>query len=294
MEMKKNGEKIKIIIVSDIRGKKQSILPFGLKLAKHLEAEVDIIHNVDARSVHGVPSSYSDSQTIKPGLKLTYNQIIEREILHANSMLDEVLSKEASKLNFPLTINKVIKEGRIVKEIKDSSETVALSIILINEEVDDYIFHSQKEIVEFVESVDDVSLLIPPQTNFQLFKNIIFITDFSNNFGLSSLSKITSLLKFTNPQITAIDVAGPKRYLEKSLKCKKWQEYAENEFAGDVKTMVLKGKKQAPVLLDYINKVKSDLIIYSYRKPGFINHIFHGSLLEKLLKKKQYPIMYLH
>jgi len=294
MKQDMNSEKTKIIIVSDIRGKKQSILPFGLNLAKYLQAEVDIVHNVDVRSVHGVPSSYSDSQTIKPGSKLTYDKIIEREIMQANSILDEVLSKEASKLNFPLTINKVIKEGRIVKEIKDASERVARSIILINEEVDDYIFHSQKEIVEFVESVDAVSLLIPPGSNFQMFKDIAFITDFSNNFGLSSLSKITTLLLYMNPQITAIDVARPKRYPEKKLKCEKWQEHAEKEFTGNLKTMVLKGKKHARVLQQYIKTSNPDLIIYSYRKLGFINRIFHKSLLEKLLKKEQYPILYLH
>jgi hypothetical protein len=293
MTQKVDPEKTKIIIVSDIRGNKPNSIPFGLNLAKFLQAEVDIIHNIDARSVHGVPSSYSDSQTLKPGVKLSYDKIIEREIIKGNSILDEVLSKEASKLNYPLTINKVVKAGRIDEEINDSLVHNALNIVLINENVDDYIFHSQKEIIELIEGLEAISLLIPSTQKFQPFKEIAFITDFSNNFGLNLLSRITVPLQQMNSEITFIDVARPRKYSEKRLKCENWKEQAKNDFWGEIKTTVLKGKNHAQVLQEYIETTKPDLIIYSYRKLGFIDRIFHSSFLEKLLLQKQYPVLYL-
>lgn len=283
----------KIIIVSDIKGSNQSILPYGLKLARYLQAEVDIVHVVDARVQQGVPSRYADSQSVTPGPKLTFDKIIEREIEDARNVLEKILSKEASSLNFPLKINKIVKEGRINDEIKETVKNGAQCLLLINEEVDDYIFQSHKEIIELIESTDAVTILVPPGIDFQLFKEIALITDFSNNFGLSSFSKTTSLLHKLNPKITAVDVARPKRFSEKELKGNKWKQVFESTIFKNIKTLVLKGKNHSDVLQQYIKKAKPDLIIYSYRKPGFINRLFHNSFLEKLLKGEEYPIIYL-
>jgi len=52
---------MKLIIVSDIMGQQESILPYGLQLAKYLQADVDILQVTDARVQQGVQTSYSDS-----------------------------------------------------------------------------------------------------------------------------------------------------------------------------------------------------------------------------------------
>lgn len=293
MNNKENNEETKVIILSDIRSKGQSILPFGLRLAKHLHAEVDIIHIIDVRKQQGDAGKHGDSKSITPDPKMTFDKIVEREVSEASSIMEKVLSKEASRLNFPLKINKVIKEGRINKEIEESVGNAAQCIVLINQEADDYIFHSRNEIIELIESIDVISLLVPAGIEFKVFKEIVFITDFSNNFGLSSISKTTFLLHKLDPQITAVDVARPKRYLEKELKGNKWSQAFKETVFPNIKTLVLKGKKHSSAFQQYLNKEKPDLVIYSYRKPGFINQLFHNSLLEDLLKKAEYPIIYL-
>jgi hypothetical protein len=196
-------------------------------------------------------------------------------------------------LNFPLKINTVVKEGRIYKEIEESVTNTAQSVVLINEEPDDYVFHSDQEIIELIESISAVTLLVPPKIDFEVFKNITLITDFSNHLGLNSLLKTSFLLHKLNPQITAVDVARSKKFSEKELKGKKWQKTFESKIFENTKTLVLKGKNHSEVLQKFINQVKPDLIIYSYLKPGFINKLLHSSFLENLLKKKDYPIIYL-
>lgn len=74
---------MKIVIVSDIRGSSESIIPYGLNLAKRLETEVEIIHVIDSRVIQGVPSRYADSQSIAAGNKQTVNEIIQKEKINA-------------------------------------------------------------------------------------------------------------------------------------------------------------------------------------------------------------------
>lgn len=293
MNNKGNTENTKLIIISDIRSKAQSILPYGLHLAKHLQVEVDIIHMVDARSQHGVPSRYADSQTLTPGPKLTYDKIIQREIEQATITLEKLLSKEASRLNFPLKINKVIKEGSINEGIKESVANADKCLLLINLEVDDYIFHSRKEIVQLTKSVNAVTLLVPPQLVFHEFNKVVLITDFSNNFGLNAYSKTISFLYKFNPHINVVDVAKPTRFLEKEVKSKQWMQALDPATFRTIKTEVLKGKNPSDALQQYINKLKPNLIIYTSRKLGFLNRFIYKSFFENLLDRVEYPIMYL-
>lgn len=293
MKQNENIEKVKIIMVSDIKGDRSSILPYALRLAKHLEADMEIVHVVDSRNQLGVPSRYADSQTLTPGPKLTHQKIIQRELDEAKRLLDDILSGEASRLNYPLNIKTTVKSGKLIDELSDNIPRDAKHILIINSEADNYIFHSRGEMIELAKQVNAVTLLVPPDIKFEAFKEIALITDFSNKFGLSSYSKKVDFLKTFNPQIMAIDVAKPKRFFEKELKSQKWRKAFESSTLQSIKTRVITGKNHSDTLLQYIGSVKPQLIIYSYRKPGFFNWLFHKPFFENIINKANYPIMYL-
>jgi hypothetical protein len=59
----------RIVLISDISGESESIIPWGLNLGKHTGSEVDILHIIDPRDKQGVESPVSDSQSITPGDK---------------------------------------------------------------------------------------------------------------------------------------------------------------------------------------------------------------------------------
>ena len=52
---------MRITIISDIKGNAESIIPYGLNLAKHLKGEVNLVHVIDSRMAQGVSSMYADS-----------------------------------------------------------------------------------------------------------------------------------------------------------------------------------------------------------------------------------------
>lgn len=291
--MEKNKDYTKIIIVSDIKGDAKSIHPYGFNLAKFLHAEVNVLHVIDSRLEHGVPSRYADSQTLSPGPKLSHKKIIEREVKQASMMLDKMISQEASRLNYPLKVKKVIKVGSIKEEIQNLMDTDKKNLLLINSETDDYHFHNRQEMIEVCKNIKATTLLVPPNLSFEPFHEITLITDFSNNYGINAYEKNKTFLRKFKPFIMAIDVAKPARFLEKKLKSEKWREHCEANSLQTINTKVLKGKNRSGALDYYINKEKPNLIIYAYRKLGFLNRLFHRPFFESILNNAKYPVIYM-
>ncbi len=93
------------MIISDIEGKADSIIPYGLRLGKHTETEVDIIHIIDPRNKQGATSPFADSKSITPGRVMPHDYILAREQNRASKAIEKLLSGEASRLNYPLKID---------------------------------------------------------------------------------------------------------------------------------------------------------------------------------------------
>ncbi|NJM14089.1 MAG: hypothetical protein HC896_00675 [Bacteroidales bacterium] len=209
---------MQVITISDIKGKTKSIIPYGLNLAKRLQAKVDIIHSIDSRTQHGVNSPYADSQSITPGNKLSHEEIMLREKNTTRNALDKLLSREASVLNFPLKVNVTIEENTLKKTINSKTGNDSNTLVAVNSEPDNYIFHSQKEIVETLKNSNLQVLVVPPGRKFKEFSNVLLVTNFSSNKGFDKYSKAVFLLRDFKPLIHAVDVAKPNKYIEKEIK----------------------------------------------------------------------------
>ncbi|MCB2196718.1 MAG: hypothetical protein KQH79_12720 [Bacteroidetes bacterium] len=270
---------MKTIIISDIKGKDKSIIPYGLNLAKKLECEVDILHIVDSRSLHGVQSAYSDSQSVTPGKKLSHQEIIEREKKHAEMELDKILSREASMLNYPLKINTFVVEGSIERKIREQIKTDNDTVLLINSEHDNFIFHSKSEILDTIYNLDTATLLVPGDTSFHEFKNVFLLSNPAPR-KIKRLKKKMSFLKVFNPVIKAIHVVRAKNYDRLMQKDKILESIRKDRFTPfEFKSITLAGKKFMPTLSGFIEKETPDLIM---------NLMNRKSIFKRMLQKKRY------
>jgi hypothetical protein len=291
--MKVKDPNKKLIIVSDIKSQKPGVIPFGLNLAKYLHLKVDILHTVDSRSQHGVPSRYADSQTLAPASKLSHEEIIEREKNHAGAELETLLSKEASRLNFPLRIEIRVRGGAILEGLQKLTKNKPESLVIINSQADGYIFNSQKEIIETVSNISAIPLLVPANMLFTPIKNVVMVTDFSNGLGVNTFSNVNAILEQFKPQINAVEVVDPSRYNEKIVKSKKWKQKFESEIDETVNTEVIKSTKPSRSLQQYFFTLPPDLVVFTTQKMGFLKRWFGKSLVESFLKDSQYPTVYL-
>ncbi|MFW5721457.1 MAG: universal stress protein, partial [Bacteroidota bacterium] len=239
---------MKIIIISDIKGESESVIPYGLNLAKNLEAEVEIIHVIDSRTLQGVQSPYSDSQSVSPGNKLSHKEIIEREKKFAEIELDKLLSSEASRLNYPLKIKTHIVEGNNEKIISQRIKSAKQSILIMSSVPDNLVFSSRKEILDIIYRLDTLSLLVSPGYKYKEFKKVALLS-------IPKLKKINTIkerLKFLehfNPGIHIVNFVKNKNKVKRKIKNGTLERTLKEEFKPfDAQLNTIYQKKQKPCL----------------------------------------------
>ncbi len=283
---------MKIIIISDIRSKSESIIPFGLKLARQLKSMVDIIHTIDSRTEHAVPSSYSDSQTFAlDGKKLSYKETMEREKRTAKLLLDKLISHDASNLHYPLKVNIIIEENSIEQKIRDYLNKGCSYLFLLSSKPDGHIFTTMGEIFDAVNETGAKSLIIPPGQEYNAFKNFLIPADFSSS-DFKKYKQILFLLRSFKPLINAVGVLKTRNNAEAEAIEAKWKNEALKYFKVDtLETILLEGNDYPDSLVNYINRNKPDLILLFYKKENILKSLFSESTSLKIIKRIETPVL---
>ncbi len=284
---------MKIVIVSDIRGKAESIIPYGLKLARYLESEVDIIHVVDPRTEPVLPSSYADSQTFAlDGNKFNYEDTMHREKRNASLALDQLLSKEASKLNYPLKIKSIIEEDTIENKLREYAENESGSLVLINSQPDGHMFKTHQDMIDTIKDAGAMCIFVPPGHLFSEFKSVTIPCDLTNH-DLDKYRQASFFLQHFNPLINAIDLDKNPHNTDFEEKARQWQELATEIFVPSVISIsILIGNEYAETLISHINGIDTDLIFFLPKEQNFLANLFYKSMERQLLDTMKAPFLY--
>ncbi len=282
---------MKTFIISDIHGKSESIIPYGLNLAKTFEAEVDILHTIDSRVFQGEYSSFSDSQSITPGHTFSQEEVIEREKNWAKIELDKLLSSEASRLNYPLNINTIVEENSIMEAAQTKHQNEPTAIFVISIEPDGYIFETKEEIRETIKNTGIICILVSPGIEFRGFKKVLLPTDFDSK-KISAFTVVKSFLEHFKPIVNAVSVTTQNDFTELELKGKAWKEVAGKYFLpSTLKTNVIEGEKFMDTLLTYLKRNNFDLVLLVLQKPNAIKSLFTKNELSTLPEHTNMPVL---
>jgi len=284
---------MKTIIISDIKGKGESIIPYGLHLAKNIESEVDIIHIIDSRAQQGVQSTYSDSQSFTPGSKLSHDEIIDRERHYAEKELDRLLSSEASRLNYPLKINTIIEVGEVEKKLTGLLNDEGKCLIIANSKHDNYIFHSQQEILEIMQGLKGVPLLVPSGNTFEQIDNILLIP----NFTSEDITRIRDDISFLEPfksHVNAVHVEKTDEFKQNEIKDGVVEDLINKRltpFTFELNTLT--GNNYIETITNYLNKTNPDLVLMVKNNKTLFEKILQkrNDKNEKLLQDINYPVL---
>ncbi len=282
---------MKTIIISDIHSKSESIIPYGLNLAKTLETEVDILHTIDSRVFQGEYSSFSDSQSITPGHTFSQEEVIEREKNWAKIELDKLLSREASRLNYPLKINTIVEESSIMEATQTKYQNESTAVFVISNEPDGYIFETKDEIRETIKNTGIICLLVSPGFEFRDFKKVLLPTDFDSK-KISAFTDVKSFLERFNPIVNAVSVSTQNDFTELELKGKAWKEVAGKYFLpSSLRTNIIEGEKFMDTLLTYLKRNNFDLVLLVLQKPNVIKSLFTKDELSTLPEHTNFPVL---
>jgi hypothetical protein len=213
---------MKTIIISDINSEADTIIPYGLRVGRAFETETDVLHIIDLRALQTVYSKESDSQSISPGSKLSQKEIAEREKGLAERKMDKILSAEASRLNYPLKVNRVIVENTVEEEIVKRAGEKETTIFVISAEPDGTMFRSLDEILSVLKTAGAIAVIVPPGKKYKNFEKIVLPVDF-NHMDTTQFTDVKFVIDRFEPFINMVSVTNGKSYLEMELKTEFWK-----------------------------------------------------------------------
>lgn len=277
------------IIISDIHNKEESILPYALNFTKHLYPKTTILHVVDPRKQHAVSSAYADSQTFEVGEKLSHEDTIERELKQTRQALDELLSYEASRLNFPLRTNVVVKENTLEKQLQEEGGRYGNTLVLVSSKPDGEIVENFDAFLETVKRLKLLTLIVPAGMEFSNPSKAFTLFDFDKGRE-TGLMSVLSLLKPFNLKVNVGDMDRDGKYVELEIKSTAWEEVMKKYFQpeGGISTNILSGKDQSKSLIDFIRRNNYHLVLLPV---GEAKGKFSNNLIRRLIDELDLPIL---
>jgi hypothetical protein len=278
---------MKVIIINDIKGDKESIIPYGLNLAKYLETEVILVHVVDPRVQQAVPGVIADSSSVSPGEKLLGDEMTNKELEESKLELNKYLSYEISRLNYPLKWGLDISVNSIENKMTELVENYPGALFVVNKEPDNYIFDSQKETVDITKTFEGLCLFVPPGEEFVPFNSVLIPTGFSDE-EKKGILKVQQLL---NHFIPVINLLGrPEHEEEKEITA--FTDMDQLFPKATVNYNVLEKGNFDEEFIHYAKMLNPGLIVVLEEKKGFWSRLFKKELIKKLLETAESPVLY--
>lgn len=253
---------MKTIILSDINNSAKTIIPYGLRLARELESEVDILHVIDPRSYQGTYGSVSDSQSITPGDTLSHKETIRHEKHRVSVKLDKLLSAEGSRLNYPLKINRVIVENSLEDELEKRVAEYPNCLLLVNAEADQDMIDTTDEIVRLIKKTGVPSIIVPPGESFKSDISALMPLNLDQN-NFSSLPGLKFFFSGLKMNIEAVGVVLNGDYTSMELKSMAWKETVTELYLPEtnLKTSILEGTHFNETISNYFKRNNRDMLI---------------------------------
>ncbi|MEX0982804.1 MAG: hypothetical protein WD577_05325 [Bacteroidales bacterium] len=253
---------MKVIIISDIKSERKSIIPYGLNLGKHNETKVEIVHMIDPRTHQGVSSPYSDSQSITPGNKLSQDELFNREKNLVGRGLDKLLSAEASRLNYPLKYETRILVDSVDQGLKNIFSEYKEEICVTSLVPDHSMIANLSELMGIFDRVEVPLLIVPPGFKFRELADIIVVTDYSKE-SHDPVSQALQWFRSFPLTIRAIDITDLNNIAEEEDNRDLW-EATVNDFitqSMNLNTKILIGDRERETILEQIIKREADIVM---------------------------------
>lgn len=278
---------MKVIIINDIKGDKESIIPYGLNLAKHLEQEAIILHVIDPRVQQAVPSVVADSSTVSADEKLSNRELMAKELRQSKQELDSYLSAEISRLNYPLKWEMDISFGSIQSKVAELAEEFPDAVFVLNKQPDHYIFESQKESIDISKTFEGMCLFVPSGAKFVPYKSLLAPCGFAED----ELDAFTAVHEFIYPFESVFNLLGRTKEERKN----------ENELMLHVDQLFpkatvnyreIKDDNFEDEFVDFADMIEPDLLVIFEEQQGFWKSLVKKELVRKVLETTKSPVLY--
>ena len=162
------------------------------------------------------------------------------------------------------------------------------TIFVVNKEADDYVFHSQKEIVDICKGIDGITLLVPPGREFMKFDNVLLPADFVDQ-DFKGYPRVADFLNHFAPIVNAIGEAEKNKEPE----AKNWVSSVGHVLEkSSVNWKLLTSENFESDFIDFVGMVEPDLTLLFEKPQSLIDSIFKKELIIKVLESTDTPVLF--
>jgi hypothetical protein len=283
---------MRTIIISDIEGDRESILPGGLRIGRSTETEVWIVHTVDPRIQHGTSSPQADSKSISPGSKLSHDEILRREKNKAHLALQKFISGEGSRLNYPLKIKLLVEEGSMKERFSEIENRNPGALLLANSVPGNSMVEDLDELLSVVKDLQTLTYFIPPNYPFSEMKTVLLFSLFDKD-SYQLIREIAHWMEPFHPLIHAFGVTDPGNQLQMDRESSAWKRAVNSYFNPpmSLRTATLSGGDPLEMILQYADKRKPDILLVPRRAVRKGNSgLLSIRALKTLIEESNIPI----
>lgn len=266
------------------------LLRYATGLAKDLQMSVHLMYVQD-------PNIYP---TTMPGSMGDVTVLLQEnmEIIAANmkKVLEQQVREIHKEMSPDIPIDFSSKTG-IVSLIASEfiSENNIASIILESQE-DGNIWSQTSTNMEIVRHVNCPVWIIPYNSVYQPFNEIIYATDY-NEADINALKKLILLTGKLSPHITVLHISDDLDF-EENVKKTGFLEMVRSKTAYDkmsVKILVEQSRDELAYLInDYAQQINADLIVIMKENRDFFERIFKSGSVKKIIRQAKLPVLIFH
>lgn len=284
---------MRTIIISDITETDESIIPYGLNVGKHTQTRVDILHYFDPKLVHGTYSPVSDSQSMTPGEKLSHDEILQREKEIARAKIDKLLSREGSRLNYPLRIKSFIDiadpDSAIIGKINEHNNP----LVITGTDPSQSMVNGLKDLLVLLQNSDVRILIVPAGKKFVKPVKCCLVTDLVPE-GNQKLEKLFEWIGPLTEKIYTSAVIPTDSNSDQKERLEEWKQALEpytEKLHSDASEVVR--IDESGIAIENICRHKSpDMVVFPKNgKSHFSQYLLANNNLKKFSESFNIPVM---
>lgn len=220
-----------------------------------------------------------------------------RYIRKTPEILEDMSSSIRDTFSIPCTFIAEKTDYTLQIAISDLSSEKDLIIMGSNGTDDLYQYLFGTNTYKVIKKAKCPVLVVPEGSNFKAIKKIVFAWDYTLN-NRTSLLQMCCLMEDFQPEITLLHISRKNTPVSNevfdAIKEETCSCVSENINIRFDRIFCEDTENFTDKMIDYMFDNDADLLAVAYYERGFIQQLFHGSVLRKLTDTVNYPLLVLH
>lgn len=267
----------RILFPTDFSEASHQALGYAIHLAQELDGSVCLLH---------FHQSHAAEQHLKgPAFMMAEKEQKER----LEGKMDDFLGDAKIRVPFQYHLRTGRFAPEITKMLKDKAYKFLVLVAQANHSFADFLFGNPVESI--IEHTKTPVLVIPPGTEFEKIKHIVYATNFIDDHLLAIQQLDDFALAFSS-QITFLQIDDHITENDKRIAAK-YTRALTKLLTSRFHLEVIEDNSVANRISQYLHDEKADLLVMLKKERGLARKLLHNSLITKMLSIAKKPILIL-